>query len=108
MALDDRQEEYQSHMIEVEGMIDNYSIAILIDSRAIHSYIDRNMVDRFKLKRCNNEKSWLVQLANVTKRRINEILKYCAVNMDGVSNKAYLNIIPVGSYDWYGFIGQES
>ena len=32
-ALDDRQEEYQSNMIEVEGKIINQPVAILIDSR---------------------------------------------------------------------------
>jgi hypothetical protein len=32
-ALDNKQEEYQSPMIEVEGKIDNQPIAILIDYR---------------------------------------------------------------------------
>jgi hypothetical protein len=30
-SLDNKQEEYQSHMIEVEGMINNQTLAILID-----------------------------------------------------------------------------
>jgi hypothetical protein len=30
-SLDNKQEEYQSHMIEVEGMINNQTITILID-----------------------------------------------------------------------------
>jgi hypothetical protein len=76
-ALDNRQTNYQSHMIEVEGNIDNQPIAILIDYGASHSYIDPNMVERFKLKRCKHEKSWLVQLATGTKRRINELVKDC-------------------------------
>jgi hypothetical protein len=59
-SLDNKQDEYQSHMIEVEGKIDNQPITILIDYGASHSYIDPNMVDRFKLKRCKHEKSWLV------------------------------------------------
>ena len=75
-ALDNRQGEYQYHMsIEVEGNIDNYPIAILIDSRASHSYIDPNLVEIFKLKKCNHEKYWLVQIDTGTKRRINEIVK---------------------------------
>jgi predicted aspartyl protease len=98
-ALDNRQADYQSHMIEVEGKIDNHPIAILIDSGASHSYIDPNMVERFKLKRCKHEKSWLVQLATGTKRRINELVKDFPVNMNGVNTKADLNIIPLGSYD---------
>ena len=39
-GLDNKQAEYQSHMIEVEGMINNQTIAILIDLGASHSYID--------------------------------------------------------------------
>ena len=34
VALDHRQADHQSNMIEVEGMIHNQSISILIDSRA--------------------------------------------------------------------------
>jgi hypothetical protein len=99
-ALDNRQAYYQSHMIEVEGKIDNQPIAILIDSRASHSYIDPNLVERFKLKKCKHEKSLLVQLATGTKRRINELVKECPINMNGVNTKADLNIIPLGSYDY--------
>jgi hypothetical protein len=36
-TMDNEKEKYQSHMIEVEGMISNQTIAILIDSGAIHS-----------------------------------------------------------------------
>jgi hypothetical protein len=31
VALDNKKAEYQSHMIEVEGMINNKTLAILID-----------------------------------------------------------------------------
>ena len=59
-ALDNKQAEYQSHMIEVEGMINNQTIAILIDSGATHSYIDPNMVESLHLLRSKHRKSWLV------------------------------------------------
>jgi hypothetical protein len=59
-SLDNRQVDYQSHMIEVEGKIDNHPIAILTDSGASHSYIDPKIVERYKLKRLKHEKSWLV------------------------------------------------
>jgi hypothetical protein len=59
-ALDNKKEEYQSHMIEVEGMIDNQTIAILIDLGASHSYIDRKMVESLHLPRSKHGKYWLV------------------------------------------------
>jgi hypothetical protein len=43
-ALDDRQAEHKSHMIEVAGKIASKPMAILIDSGASHSYIAPNMV----------------------------------------------------------------
>ena len=66
-ALDSRQAYYQSHMIELEGIINNQSISIWIDSG--------------------------------TKRKVSELVKDCVINMKGVSTKASLNVIPLGSYD---------
>jgi hypothetical protein len=41
----------------------------------------------------------LVQLATRTKIRINEIVRDCPINLNGVYTKVDLNIIPLGSYD---------
>jgi hypothetical protein len=59
-ALDNNQVEYQSHMIEVEGMINNQPFTILIDLGASHSYIDPRVVEIFRLSRRKHEKYWLV------------------------------------------------
>jgi hypothetical protein len=56
-ALDNKQSEFQSHMIEVEGNINNQTIVILIDSISIHSYLDPNMVEIFHLPRSKLGKS---------------------------------------------------
>jgi hypothetical protein len=40
-----------------------------------------------------------VQLAIETKRKITELVKSCPVDMNGLSTKAELNIMPLGSYD---------
>jgi predicted aspartyl protease len=47
-------------MIEVEGKINNQTIAILIDSGASHSYIDPKMVESLHFPRRKHGKSWLV------------------------------------------------
>jgi hypothetical protein len=59
-ALVNKKANYQSHMIEVEGMIKNQTITILIDSGASHSYIDPTMVESFHFPRSKHGKSWLV------------------------------------------------
>jgi hypothetical protein len=65
----------------------------------IHSYISPNLVEIFHLKRSKHDKSWLVQLATRTKRKINELVKGCPLDMNGVNTFVNLNIIPLGSYD---------
>ena len=105
IALNNRQAYFQSHLIAVEGEIDNHPIYILIDYGAIHSYIDLNLVEIFKLKKCKHEKSWLPQLSTRTKRRINELVKEFPINMNGINTNEDLNIIPLGSY--YYLIGMD-
>jgi hypothetical protein len=56
VALDNKQEEFQSHMIEVEGMINNRPLIILIDSGTSHSYVDPRVVENLCLSRSKHEK----------------------------------------------------
>ena len=72
-------------MIEVEGKIDNQPISILIDSGGNHSYINSNIVERFHLLSSRDNKSWLVQLVMGAKRKINELVKDCLIDMNGLS-----------------------
>jgi hypothetical protein len=59
-ALDNKKEEYQSPMIQVEGKIDNHPIVILIDSGASHSYINYKIVEIFHLQMSKHKKYRLV------------------------------------------------
>jgi hypothetical protein len=59
-ALDNKQAEFQSHMIEVEGMINDLPLIILIDSGVSHSYVDPRVVEILCLSRSKHEKSCLV------------------------------------------------
>ena len=87
-------------MIEVEGMINNQTIAILIDSGASHIYIDPKMVESLNFPRIKHGKSWLVQLATRAKRKVNDMVKSCTMEMNGMNSRAYLNIFPLGSSDY--------
>jgi hypothetical protein len=98
-ALEKKQDEFQSHMIEVEGMINNHVFTIVIVSGAIHSYIDLKVVERMFFQRSKHEKSWLVRLAKGAKRKVVDLFKSCRVDMNGLNTKADLNIISLGSYE---------
>jgi hypothetical protein len=86
-------------MIVVKGKIINQPIAILIDSGAIHCYIDPKIVDRSHLEKSKLGKSSLVQLATGTKKRIHDMVISCSISLNGVNTIIELNIIPLGSYD---------
>jgi hypothetical protein len=73
-ALDNKQEKYQLHMLEVECMINNHAFTILIDSGASHSYVDPRVVESFQLLRRKHGKSWLVKMATGTKRNVTELV----------------------------------
>ena len=48
-ALENRQADHQTSMVEVQGMIQNFSISILIDSGDSLSYISPSIVEKCKL-----------------------------------------------------------
>jgi hypothetical protein len=56
-------------------------------------------VENFHLEKSKLEMSSLVKLATRTKRRINETVKSCPININGVSTNDNLNIMPLGYYD---------
>jgi hypothetical protein len=95
-SLKNNQVEYKSCIIEVEGEIDNYPITILIDTRAIHNYINSNIVETFHLQRSNHKNTWFVQLAIEDKRKINRLIKDFPIYMNGIGTKVDVNIIPLG------------
>jgi hypothetical protein len=60
VVMDNKQVEFQSHMIKVEGKINDQPIVILVDSESRHSYLDPKMVEIFHLSRSKMGKPWLV------------------------------------------------
>ena len=99
VALENRQAEYQTSMVEVEGMINQTPITILIDPGASLSYISPKMVEKCNLPVEKIENSWLVQLATGAKRKKTCFVKECTVVMDQFENVVKLNVLPLGSYE---------
>ena len=100
-ALEDRQEDHQSTVVEVEGKgnIVEQSVFVLIDPGSTHSYITPKIIEICAFKKLKHSESWLVQLATGTKRKVSEIVEKCPLDMDGLFTYANLNILPLGSYD---------
>ena len=59
-TLENRQADYQTSMVEVEGKLNQIPISILIDLGDSLSYISPDLVEKCKLSVDNFAKSWLV------------------------------------------------
>ena len=76
-SLEDHHADQQSVVVEVVGKIVEQSLSIFIDPGSMHSYITPRVVEIFAFKIVKHRKSWLVQLAIGTKRKINEVVEKC-------------------------------
>ena len=70
-ALENRQADYQTSMVEVEGMINQTPVTILIDPGDSLSYIAPQIVEKCKLSVDKFDNSWLVQLATGERKKSN-------------------------------------
>ena len=106
-ALEDRKADHQSTMVEVVGKIVEKSISILIDPGSTHSYITPRVVDIFSFKKVKHRKSWLVELATGTKRKVSEVVEKLPLVMNGLVTCVDMNVLPLGSYansHWNGLV----
>ena len=86
-------------MVEVGNKIVDQSISILIDTCSTHSYIAPRVVEVCTLRKVKHSKSWLVQLATGTKRKVNEVVEKFPLVMNGLITCIDMNVLPLGSYD---------
>ena len=99
VVLEYHQASHNSTVVEVEGEIVEQTVSVLIDPRSTHSYITPRLVELCTLKKLEHRRSWLVQLATRTKKKVSEVVRKCPFVMDGLVTCAYLNVLPLGSYD---------
>ena len=98
-VIEDHQDDHQSTMVEVEGKIVEEFVSVLIDPRSSHIYITPRIVEICAFKKLKHSKSWLVQLATGTKRKVSEVVEKCPLVMNGLVTCVDLNVLPLGSYD---------
>ena len=54
----------------MKGMIANHFVSILIDPSSNLSYVSPQNVEKCKLQQVKHVKSWMVQIATGTKRKV--------------------------------------
>ena len=98
-ALENRQADHQTSMVEVQGMIQNQYVSILIDPCPSLNYVSPSIVEKCNLSSKKIKKSWLVQLATETKRKVVNYVENCDLLMSQFKTQVKLNVLPLGSYD---------
>ena len=56
-------------------------------------------MDICAFKKVKHRKSWLVQVATRTKRKVSEVVDKCPLIMDVLVTFVDINVLPLGSYD---------
>jgi hypothetical protein len=57
------------------------------------------VVEARSLQRKKHTKAWLVQLAIGRRRKVEEVVEACPIQMEGFHTQADMNVLPLGSYD---------
>lgn len=98
-AVDNRQSNHQSTVIEASSVLHDSSISILFDSGASNSFISPLVVERCGLMATSQGEKWQVELASGSKLVVEKFVQYCSLSIGALSTKVNLRILPLGSYD---------
>ena len=75
-------------VVEVASKIFEQSVFVLIDPISTHSYITLRVVEICAFKKLKHSKSWLVQLATGTNRKVSEVTEKCPLVMNGLARSS--------------------
>ena len=83
--------------LQVRLLSNLFLFLLTLDST--HSYIAPRVVEICAFKKVKHRKSWLVQLAIGTKRKVSEVVEKFPLVMNGLVTCVDMNVLPLGSYD---------
>lgn len=98
-AVNNRQVEHQSTVLETLGNIDGMSFVILIDPGAIDSFISINALAKIKHKAIPQYEFKHVEMACGMKRTVGKMVKDCEVDLGVCKTKISLYSTILGVYD---------
>jgi hypothetical protein len=83
-------------MEEMEGTVSNHLVFILINPGSNLSYVSPQIVEKFIFQQVKHVKSWLVQLATRTKRKVTKVILACQFVVSMFHTQENLNILKYG------------
>eukprot|EP00253_Pinus_taeda_P019218 PITA_19218 len=96
--MDNRQDDHQASLIEMDGKLCDQVIYILIDPGSNYSYINPNLVDKCGLRKKVHAESCLVQSAIGAKKRVHHWVRARTFELSVVPTRTHLNVLPLGLY----------
>jgi len=78
-VVENQQANHQALVVEIEGKLTNRPVSILVDLGSNLSYISPQIVEACVLQKEKHKKTWMVQLATRTKRKVTEVIKVCQI-----------------------------
>jgi hypothetical protein len=98
-AVNNRQAEHQSTVLETTGTIADQTLSVLIDLGATESFISGAALKRIKVKAVEQDDFSYVEMASGAKQKVGEKVTGCALNLGEFVTRANLYVMILGSYD---------
>jgi hypothetical protein len=98
-AVNNRQAEHQSTVLEMSGTIADHTFSILIYPGATKSFIFGATLKIIKVKEVEQDEFSYVEMASGAKKKVGGKVMGCSLNLGDFFTKANLYITILGSYD---------
>jgi hypothetical protein len=99
VAVNNRQEEHQSTMLETTGTVVDQTLSILIDPGATEIFISGAALKRIKVKAVEQDEFSFVEMASRAKQKVGGKVMGYALNMEEFFMRVNLYVTILGSYD---------
>jgi hypothetical protein len=98
-AVNNRQAEHQSKVLETTGTVADQNLSILIDPRATKSFIYGASLKRIKVKAVEQDEFSFMEMASGAKQKVGGKVTGCALNLGEFVTRVNLYVTILGSYD---------
>jgi hypothetical protein len=98
-AVNNRQVEHQSTVLEMTGTVTNQTLSILIDPGATESFISGAALKRIKVKAVEQDEFSFMEMASRAKQKVGGKVMGCALNLGEFVLRDNLYVIILGTYD---------
>jgi hypothetical protein len=98
-AVNNRQDEHQSIVLEMSGMIADQNYSVLIDPGATERFISSAALKRINVKEVKQDEFKYVEMALDSKKKVEGKVTGCNIKLGDFVTKVDLYVTILGSYD---------